>query len=65
MFRTLEIKLLDGSPAPIDLINKVTNAGPRSPAFFLDMEDWKQHKHIWEQYKAQTKHYPFFGETEQ
>ncbi len=45
-------KFLNGEAVPKDRILKVLKDGPRSPAFYMSIETWKEDKHIYEQLKG-------------
>lgn len=47
-----QITFLNGSPVPKERIEEVLINGPRSPAFYVHLQDWKEDKHIWEQIKG-------------
>jgi hypothetical protein len=51
----MEIKFLDGTKVPQERIDKVRLQGPRSPAFYLNLQDWKEDKNIWEQLISKNK----------
>lgn len=44
-----EIFFLSGGKVPNERIEKVITNGPRSPAFYVHLEDWKEDRNIYSQ----------------
>lgn len=44
-----KIKNADGSPVTYEKVLAVMGGGPKSPAFYLDLDVWRNDAHIWSQ----------------